>query len=226
MTSHYVEGRSVALKVLIASVDESELVAAKDYAVHGIITNPTIVAQVNKPWKESVSGAAKIINGPFHLQITEDKRDGIVRQAEEFAGVLGERLIIKMCITQESLAAMQILKDRGFKINLTGIVSSPQALFAVQSGADFISVYMGRADDVGGDGVGIVKSAVDLIERGRYETQVVAASIRGVSHYVAATEAGAHWAACPYDVLPKLIGHPVTDASIVGFAKAWDKVVK
>lgn len=214
------------MKVLIATVDERELIAAKDYAVHGIITNPTIVAQVNKPWKQSVSDAAEIIDGPFHLQITEDKRDAIIRQAEEFADVLGERLIVKMCITQESLAAMQVLQNRGIQVNLTGIVSTPQALFAVQSGADFISVYMGRADDVGGNGVEIVKSASDLITRGKYEAQVVAASVRGVSHYVAATEAGAHWAACPYEVLPKLIRHPVTDASIVGFARDWDSVVK
>lgn len=216
----------MTLKVLIASVNERELAAARDYAVHGIITNPTIMAEVNKPWKDSVSDAAKIIDGPFHLQITEDKRDAIVKQAEDFASVLGDRLVVKMCITQESLAAMQVLKNRGLQVNLTGIVSTPQALFAVQSGADFISIYMGRSDDVGGDGVGIVKSAVDLIDRGKYQTHVVAASIRGVAHYVSATEAGAHWAACPYEILPKLISHPVTDASIVGFAEDWARVPK
>jgi transaldolase len=214
------------LKVLIASIDEKKLVAAKDYAVHGIITNPTIVAQVNEPWKKSVSDAAEIVDGPFHLQITEDRRDDIIKQAEEFSSVLGDRLIVKMCLTQESLAAMQVLQARGFKINLTGIVSIPQSFFAIQAGADLISIYMGRADDVGGDGVGVVKAAADMVKSGGYKTEIVAASIRGVSHYVEATKAGADWAACPYEVLPKLIRHPVTDTSIVGFARDWNNVLK
>jgi transaldolase len=214
------------LKILIASIDEKDLIGAKDYGVHGIITNPTIVAEVRKPWKEAVSDAAKVIEGPFHLQITEDKRDGIIAQAEEFASVLGDRLIVKMCISQESLAAMQVLQDRGLKVNLTGIVSIPQSFFAIQAGADFISIYMGRADDVGGDGVGVVRSAANMAKNGGYKTEIVAASIRGVSHYIEATEAGAHWAACPYKVLPKLIQHPVTDKSIVGFAQDWDRVIK
>jgi transaldolase len=119
------------LKILIASIDEKDLVGARDYAVHGIITNPTIVAEVSKPWKEAVSNAARLIDGPFHLQISEDKRDDIIAQAEEFASVLGDRLIVKMCLTQESLAAMQVLQARGFKINLTGIVSIPQSFFAI-----------------------------------------------------------------------------------------------
>jgi len=214
------------LKILIASIDEKDLVGARDYAVHGIITNPTIVAEVKKPWKEAVSNAARLIDGPFHLQISENKRDDIIAQAEEFASVLGDRLIVKMCLTQESLAAMQVLQDRGFKVNLTGIVSIPQSFFAIQAGADFISIYMGRADDVGGDGVGVVKAAVDMVKGGDYKTEIVAASIRGVSHYIEATKAGADWAACPYKVLPKLIHHPVTDKSIVGFAQDWDRVTK
>jgi len=68
------------LKILIASIDEKDLVGARDYAVHGIITNPTIVAEVKKPWKEAVSNAARLIDGPFHLQISENKRDDIIAQ--------------------------------------------------------------------------------------------------------------------------------------------------
>lgn len=214
------------MKILIASIDEKDLVGAKDYAVHGIITNPTIVAEVRKPWKEAVAKAAKIIDGPFHLQITERKRDDIVRQAEEFQSVLGDRLIVKMCITQESLAAMQVLKKRGLQVNLTGIVSIPQSFYAIQAGADFISIYMGRADDIGGDGVGVVRKAANMTKNGCYSTEIVAASIRGVSHYIDATEAGAHWAACPFNVLPKLIKHPVTDKSIGGFEQDWERVIK
>lgn len=212
------------MRVLIASLDEKELVGAKDYGVYGIITNPTIVAANKEPWKKSVERAAKIIDGPFHLQITEDYRDGILRQAEEFAEVLGERLVVKVCLTQESLAAMQTLKQRGYKVNLTGIVSIPQTFVAVQSGADFVSIYAGRADDIGADGIDVIQTTVDYIRQFGYKTNVVAASIRGVAHYVDSAKAGAHWIACPYPILAQSIKHPVTDKGIVNFKRDWEKI--
>lgn len=215
---------SITMKVLIASLDNNDLINAKDFGVHGIITNPTLVSAIDKPWKESVKNAAKIIQGPFHLQITEDNKENIIKQAEEFAEVLGDRLVVKICITKESLAAMQVLKKRGFKVNLTCIVSIPQTYFAIQSGADFISIYMGRADDIGIDGVKVISSAINLIDKLNYQTEVIAASMRGVKHYTQAAEAGAHWSACPYFILAKLIKHSVTDKSFEVFRKDWNKI--
>lgn len=210
------------MRIMIATMLKEELLVAKDFGIYGIITNPTIVAACKKPWKQSVKEAMEIIEGPFHLQITEDYRDDILRQADEFAEVLGDRLVVKACLTQESLAAMPVLQKKGYKVNLTGIVSVPQTYLAIQSGADFISVYAGRADDVGGDGINVIKKAVDLVKGSGYKTEVIAASIRGVAHYVAAAETGAEWAACPYNTLLQLIKHPVTDRSIVGFKEDWE----
>ena len=160
------------------------------------------------------------------MQITEEKKEDIIEQAKEFKKVLGERLIVKACITKETLAAMPILQKQGYKVNITGVVSLPQTIYAIQAGADFVSVYVGRANDSGVDGINIIQKAREFIDQNSYKTELIAASIRSVRSYVDSANAGADWSAPPYEILPKLINHPTTDSSIKGFNKDWNSIPK
>jgi transaldolase len=212
------------MKILIASVDPVTIKAAMDYGVHGIITNPTVIAEAKRPWREAVREAAATLPGPFHLQVTADDRDDVIRQAEEFAEILDDRLVVKIMISREGLAAAQALKRRGFAVDVTGVVSGVQAAVAVQTGVDYVALYLGRADRAGIDGVALVEEVAGLIAAHGYPTEIVAASIQGTRHLYQAALAGADWAACPLSVLEQAVVHPVTEASIADFKRDWATV--
>lgn len=216
------------MKILIASIDPTQLKNAKDFGVHGIITNPTIVSMVSKPWQVSVSEAAQIItDGAIHLQLTEDHdREAAMAQVEAFREVLGDRLVVKACINQEMLSIIPRVQALGLKVNITGIVTAGQAYIATQAGADYVSVYLGRAEGAGIDSMEVLRKAEALIRREGFDCQIVAASLKGVAHFDQATVAGASFAACPYPLLEQLIQHHATDMSIEGFRKDWETIPK
>ncbi len=214
------------MRILIASIDPEELKKARDFGIHGIITNPTIVAVIDKPWEVSVREAAETItDGAFHLQITEDHdREAAMRQVEAFRETLGDRLVVKACINQEMLSIIPRVKAMGLKVNITGIVTATQAYIASQAGADFLSIYLGRAENVGIDSMDLVRKADAFIQREGFDCKIVAASVKGVAHFDQAVVAGANYAACPYPLLEQLIHHSATDVSIEGFRRDWETI--
>lgn len=209
------------MKILIASVLPDQIEIAKNYGIHGIITNPTVFREAGLSWREAIRNSAPMCDGLYHLQVTAHNRDGIIRQAQEFAELLGDRLVVKICITQEGLAAMQFLKKNGYLVNLTGIISPLQAAIGLQAGVDFICVYVGRSNRAGIDGVATIRNLSEYIRLHNYSTQIVAASINEPFQLWQAGSAGAHMAACPLPVLTQSTLHPVTAASIEAFEKDW-----
>lgn len=214
------------MKIYIASVEQKTLKMAKDYGVHGIITNPTVIAEVKRPWRQTVAEAARIIEeGPFHLQITEDQnRTDAVKQVREFYEIVGDRLVVKACISQEMLSLIPVVKKMNLKMNISGIVTLGQALVAAQAGADYISVYLGRAENAGIDSIGLVEKAAEFINREELDCKIVAASIKSTAHFIHATNAGANFAACPYPILKQLIIHETTEKSIINFREDWTSI--
>jgi len=212
------------MKIMLASVDPAEIEKAKDYGIHGIVTNPTVLAMAKRPWREAVREAAQMVGGPFHLQVVSDDRAGIMREAEEFASLLGDRLVVKICITREGLAAGQMLCKRGIAVNITGIVSAVQASVAIQGGADYVALYMNRAERAGIDGVLLVRDVANYIKLHGYPAQIVAASIQGPVQMLEAGLVGAHIAAAPFSVLEQAIKHPVTEISIEGFKQDFAQI--
>ena len=151
-------------------------------------------------------------DGDFHLQITEDHdRDAAMRQVDAFREVLGERLVVKACINQEMLSVIPRVRAMGHKVNITGIVTATQAYIATQAGADFLSIYLGRAENAGIDSIDLIAKADAFIRREGFDCQIVAASLKGVAQFDQAVVAGANFAACPYPLLQQLIRHSSTD---------------
>jgi transaldolase len=216
------------VKILIASINPEQLKNAQDFGIHGIITNPTIVAMISKPWQVSVGEAAEVItDGPVHLQLTADHdREAAMAQVAEFREVLGDRLVVKACINQEMLSIIPRVQALGLKVNITGIVTAGQAYIATQAGADYVSVYLGRAENAGIDSMDMLAKTDVFIRREGFDCQIVAASLKGVAHFDQATVAGASFAACPYPLLEQLIHHHATDVSIEGFRKDWETIPK
>ncbi len=120
---------------------------------------------------------------------------------------------------------MKVLSAEGNKTNVTLVFSLNQALLAAKNGATFVSVFLGRVDDIGGDGMAVVRQCVDVFENYGFDSQVLAASIRHPLHVVQAAEAGAHISTVPYKVIKQMFEHPLTDIGLERFLADWEKAM-
>jgi transaldolase len=118
------------------------------------------------------------------------------------------------------------LSKEGIKTNVTLVFSTNQALLAAKAGATYVSPFIGRLDDIGHEGMRIIREIVQIYKNYGYSTEVIVASIRHPLHVVDAALAGAHIATIPPDVLRKMISHPLTDLGVQRFIEDWKKVEK
>ena len=126
-------------------------------------------------------------------------------------------------MTENGLAAVKILHQKGIKTNVTLVFSAAQALLAARAGASYVSPFVGRLDDIDADGINLISDISEIFEVHGIETEIIAASIRNPIHAVEAARRGADIATIPYKVLMQMIHHPLTDAGIERFLKDWDK---
>jgi transaldolase len=112
----------------------------------------------------------------------------------------------------------------GIRTNATLVFSANQALLAALAGASYASVFVGRLDDAGHEGMTVVAEAAEILATYGLETEVIAASIRHPLHVTQAALAGADVATVPYAVLQKMVRHPLTDVGLDRFLEDWKKV--
>ena len=137
-----------------------------------------------------------------------------------------KNIVIKIPMTEEGLKATKILSSKGIKTNVTLIFSAAQALLAARAGATYVSPFLGRLDDIGMDGMELIKEIVEIFEIHDIRTEIIAASIRSPIHVTKAARCGAHIATVPYKVIIQMAKHPLTDIGIEKFLKDWEAVPK
>jgi transaldolase len=193
--------------------------------VGGVTTNPTLVAKEGKKdYKAVVKEICSIVPGPVSAEVVVEGVPAMLKQAREIA-TWAPNVVIKIPSTAEGLEVTSQLAKENIKVNMTLCFSLNQALLGALAGAAYVSPFVGRMDDVGHDGMALVKDIVDVYKQ--YEdltTEVLAASIRHPLHCVAAAKAGAHIATVPYKVLMQMIKHPLTDIGIENFLADWKSV--
>jgi len=188
----------------------------------GVTTNPTLVAKSGRKLEEVIVEIAEIVKGPVSAEVIATDTEGMVAEAKELARLSGH-VVIKIPITPEGLAATRRLADEGIPVNMTLVFSLPQALLAARAGARYVSPFLGRIDDIGGDGVGLVREIAEAYSLHGIETKIIAASIRHPRHVVEAALAGADIATVPYKVMKSLVKHPLTDIGIERFLADWKR---
>lgn len=213
------------MKYLIASITPSEVARAAALGVHGIITNPSVIRETPSPWQDHLRQALTLQGGPVHLQATESGREAIVRQMEGFRELVGTRLVAKLCLGVQELAAMRDLHALGVLVNITGLSTPLQASVAAQAGADYVSLYVGRAEKFGDDGIRALADVRHFLDLHGYPAQIIAASLQHKHHLWAAAQAGAHQAAVPLNLMETALEHPVLSASVAGFKADWAAVL-
>ncbi|HYJ60191.1 MAG TPA: fructose-6-phosphate aldolase [Actinomycetota bacterium] len=189
----------------------------------GVTTNPTLVAREggdpDAVWRTILDE----VEGDVSLEVTATETDAMTAQGRDLAK-LGEQAVVKLPMTPDGLAAATILGAEGIRINITLVFSPAQAILAAEAGAYCVSPFLGRLDDAGADGMGVLRTICDLYAVQGYQTNVLAASLRHPMHVVDAALAGADIATMPYDVFTKLVEHPLTDIGLDRFQADWNQL--
>ncbi len=202
-----------------ANIEEIREVASWG-VLSGVTTNPSLIAREGRDFKATIAEIAEIVKGPVSAEVIATDAEGMVKEAHELARISGH-VVIKVPMTEEGLKATRALADEGIPVNVTLVFSTPQALLAARAGASYVSPFLGRIDDVGGDGVGLVEEIAEVFALHDIDTRIIAASIRHPRHVVAAARAGADIATVPYKVMKQLVKHPLTDIGIERFLADW-----
>ena len=198
--------------------------AAKLGVVSGVTTNPTLVSREGMTDYETViKEICAIIPGPVSAEVVATEAQPMIEQARHIAG-WAPNVVIKIPATSDGLEATSTLSKEEIKVNFTLCFTLNQALLAAQAGAAYVSPFVGRLDDIGHDGMELVREIVDVFRYYELPTEVIAASIRHPQHCLAAARAGAHIATVPHSVLMQMIRHPLTDIGIARFLADWQKV--
>jgi len=198
--------------------------AAKLGIISGVTTNPSLMSKEGTTdYEKVVKTICSIIPGSVSAEVLAEDTESMIKEARIKAS-WAPNVTIKIPATVEGLEATSTLSKENIEINMTLCFSVNQALLAALAGATYISPFVGRLDDIGYDGMQVVKDIVEIFEHYELPTQVIAASIRHTQHCVAAAKAGAHIATIPYNILMQMIRHPLTDAGVARFLADWQRV--
>ena len=205
------------MQIFIDSADLTEIEdAAAMGVVDGVTTNPTLIAKSGKPLATVIAAICEIIDGPISAEVIATDYEGMVREGRQLAAI-HPNVVVKVPLIAEGLKAVRTFTDEGIKTNVTLCFSAPQGLFAAKAGATYISPFLGRIDDIGGDGMDLVQQLVQIYDNYDLPTQVLAASIRHPVHVIQAAMIGAHCGTLPYKVIRQLLNHPLTASGLEQF---------
>lgn len=214
------------MKLFIDTANVDYIKEANDLGVIcGVTTNPSLIAKEGRDFKEVVSEITAIVNGPISAEVISLEHQGMVTEALELAKI-HKNIVIKIPMCAEGLKAVKILTEKKIKTNVTLIFSAAQALLAARAGASFVSPFLGRLDDIGSEGMTLIRDIADIFSIHGIETEIIAASIRNPIHVIEAAKAGCDIATVPYNVTMQMINHPLTTSGIEKFLKDWENVPK
>ena len=209
------------MKIFLDTANIDEIKEGASWGiVDGVTTNPSLIAKEKRDFKQVVKEICDIVDGPISAEVISEDSEGMISEARELVKI-HKNIVIKIPMTVEGLKAVSILSKEGIKTNVTLIFSPNQALLAAKAGATYVSPFLGRLDDVGSQGMDLVRTIVEIFLNYDYDTEVIAASIRHPLHVVDAALAGAHIATIPMKVLQQMVKHPLTDKGIESFMNDW-----
>lgn len=213
------------MQIFLDTANFEEIKAGVELGVvAGVTTNPSLVAkEKDKDFFALVKKIADIVPGPVSAEVISLDAPGMIAEAKKLSAI-SENVVIKIPMTAEGLKAVRALSILSINTNVTLIFSVNQALLAARAGATYVSPFVGRLDDVGADGIALVRDIVEVFDLHELETQVIAASIRHPLHATQAAQAGAHIATIPYKVILQMLEHPLTKIGIERFLADWQAV--
>ena len=212
------------MKIFLDTANLDELKQAAEWGiVDGVTTNPTLIAKEGKPIAEQITKICEIVDGDISAEVVSLSADKMIPEGRELAK-LHRNVIVKLPLTREGIKACSALSKEGIRTNVTLCFTPAQAMLAAKAGAYIISPFVGRLDDIGLDGMQLIRDIVLIYNNYGYKTQILAASLRTTNHVIDAARSGAHIGTMPLKTLDALFAHPLTDKGLEQFLKDWGKV--
>jgi transaldolase len=212
------------MKFFVDTADVGEIrELAATGLLDGVTTNPSLVAKAKRDFKETIAEICETVPGPVSAEVAATDLDGMLKEGRVLARI-AKNVTVKVPLTWDGLKACRALTAEGTMVNVTLCFSANQALLAAKAGATFISPFVGRLDDAGQDGMELVREIRAIYDNyPDLRTQILAASIRHVTHVKQAAMIGADVATVPPAVLRALVHHPLTDRGLDLFLADWRK---
>jgi len=205
-------------------LDSTDVAVLTDLAatglVDGVTTNPTLIAKSGRNMLEVIKEICDLIPGPISAEVASTKTDGMLAEGRKLAAI-APNVVVKVPLTRDRLVATAQFASEGISTNVTLCFSAAQALLAAKAGASYISPFIGRLDDHGADGMDLISEIRAIYDNYRFDTEILAASIRSPAHVTAAELAGADCATIPPAIFDELFKHPLTEKGLELFAKDW-----
>lgn len=208
-------------------LDTANLQSIKSYndmgLLDGITTNPSLLAKEGGDPLKAMEEITKIIKGDVSLEVVATDYAGMMDEGHRLKKY-GVNVVIKVPMTADGLKACKSFSSEGIPVNVTLVFSPNQAILAAKAGAKYVSPFIGRLDDVGQDGMGLIAEIKQIFQNYNFKTQILVASVRHPMHVVEAAKIGADVVTLPPDVLGKMLKHPLTDNGLKAFLADWEKL--
>ena len=207
-------------------LDGSDIEKIKKFSdlglIDGVTTNPSIILKSGKNMIEVISELASIVSGSISAEVSALDSEKMVEEGIKLSQI-AENITVKLPITWDGLEACNSLSQKGISVNMTLCFSASQALLAAKSGAEYVSPFIGRLDDLNLDGADLISDIKLIYSNYNFSTKVLAASIRTINHVKQCALLGADVATIPIDIFEKLVKHPLTDSGLSQFTADWEK---
>lgn len=210
-------------------LDTANIASIRHYSemgmVDGITTNPTLLSKEGGDPEEIIRKIVKMVQGPVSLEVISTE----VNQIMEEAYILkqyGSNVVIKVPMIPDGLKAVKKLREEGIDTNVTLVFSATQALLAAKAGASYVSPFIGRLDDIGNDGMSLIRDMNQIFKNYQYNTKILVASVRHPIHVIESAKVGADVVTLPPDILGKMFLHPLTDKGLKTFISDWENLKK
>jgi len=210
------------VKLFLDTAHLSDIRTAHDWGIlDGVTTNPTLAAMEGLEFPDLIARICEITPGPVSAEVVAPTIEEMLAQARDLTAI-ADTVGVKVPMSKEGISAGARMVDEGMGINVTLVFSAAQAILAARIGATFVSPFLGRVDDSGNDGLGLLHEIIEVYAAQGYDTQVLAASLRHPVHVVEAARLGADCATMPFAVLERLFHHPLTDIGMARFNADWE----
>jgi transaldolase len=216
------------MKIFLDTADVAEIKRAADAnLIDGITTNPSLLMQAagSRTPRDIFLEICETVDGPVSAEVVAIEKDKMVAEGKQLAKI-HDNIVVKVPLTEDGLRACRALRADGIRVNVTLCFSVTQAHLAAKAGATFISPFVGRIDDISGDGMELIGQIRQVYDNYGFATEILAASIRHPQHVVQSLLLGADCATMPPKVLSQLLKHPLTDSGLAAFLADWKKLGK
>ncbi|MHB0997981.1 MAG: fructose-6-phosphate aldolase [Armatimonadota bacterium] len=212
------------MKIFVDTANLDDIKRAYSWGiVDGVTTNPTLIAKEGCDFKTRILEICDVVDGPVSAEVVSLDYEGMVRDAREISS-WHKNIVIKLPMTKESMQAVRTISPEGIRTNITLMFSATQAFLAAKAGGTYLSLFVGRLDDAGHNGMEAVYDTVNMINTYGFDSEVIVASVRHQGHIIESLRAGAHVATIPFKVIDQMFQHPLTDSGIEKFLDDWKKV--